>query len=49
MMTNPEFLRDMAKQLTRTHPCKRRLEDIADELEDLEEIADNYLAPYRGN
>jgi hypothetical protein len=46
-MTDPEFLRDLAKQLPRTHPRKRRLEDIADELLDLEDIVDEYRARLR--
>lgn len=46
-MNDVEFLRDLAKQLPRTHPRKRRLEDIADELLDLEEIVDEYRAQLR--
>ena len=41
-MESAEFLRDLAKQLPRTHPRKRRLEEIADELLDLEELVDEY-------
>lgn len=36
-MTNEEFLRDMAKQLPSTHPCRRRLEEVADKLIELGE------------
>ena len=41
-MTSAEFLRDLAKQHPRTSPRKRRLEEVADELEDLEEVVDEY-------
>lgn len=46
-MESVEFLRDLAKQLPRTHPRRRRLEEIADELEGLDSLVDTYMADTR--